>query len=479
LHGASPAPLSDPSAPAAPDRAAAAARRPAYASEPQSIAKSYYIEEKAGERRYFDDYKRKALAMRATETSITSKREDLNTIRAMLDIAEARGWHSLQIRGSAEFKREAWIEATARGLEGRGFTASDLDRQEADRRRAERGPANEVRARATTTQAPKPEPARTVSKDSTDAPATATPDRAASTARRSAYAPEPAPIAKSYYVEEKAGERRSFTDAREAGAAYFEADRSQRPGVVQELKGNRARLFATTEIHGHYENGDQRFVKRLPSQNMDGAKEFRAGYFEALEKSVVERLKATDWEQAKPDHPAKAPNLDGKLYDDLESLSRADSDKAMKVWADHAPSWATAPTFVDPAWKKETAQARRAADLDKDGEPVKPTIADNRKVLRETHRELSEDGRLILAALSEKIDRQMNRHNAETKAELKAFVASELVKKERTEGPIVLSAGQKRAASAPRPVQAAPKPEPTPAAARRIEPDAPRRTIGR
>ena len=157
LHGASPGVVQDhPTAPPSAEavQGAKSDKRPAYASEPESISKTYYVEEKNGERRYFDDYKRSALAMYATDTSVSSKRQDLNTIRAMLEIAKARGWHSVEIRGSAEFKREAWIEATARGLEGRGFTPSDPDRQEAERRRAERGPSNEVRAHATVAHAP-------------------------------------------------------------------------------------------------------------------------------------------------------------------------------------------------------------------------------------------------------------------------------------------------------------------------------------
>ena len=59
-----------------------------YTTEPEAIAKAYYVEDRGRERRYFDDYQRKALAMRATDTSISSKREDLNTVRAMLEIAE-------------------------------------------------------------------------------------------------------------------------------------------------------------------------------------------------------------------------------------------------------------------------------------------------------------------------------------------------------------------------------------------------------
>lgn len=290
LHGASLGDSAKPAAPAPPtaDRAGQQAKRPPYASEPESISKAFYVEEKGGERRYFDDYKRTNLAMRATETSVMSQREDLNTIRAMFEIAQARGWRSVEIKGSGEFKREAWIEATARGLEGRGFVPSDLDRQEADRRRTERSQANQVRAT----------------------------------------------------------ER---TDAR--------AERA---------------------------NG----------------------------------------------HPAAA------------------------------------------------AVRERKAEAKEPGEPSAPMMNDNRRTLREAQKELSQDGKVVLSALSEKIDRQMNRHNTQAKAEMKAFVATELMKKERTEGPVVLSAEQKRVATAPQPVQAVPKaaaPEP----GRRLEPDAPRRTIRR
>lgn len=292
LHGASlgapPAPAA--AAPAAPQRPGQGGKPAAYTLEPPAIARAYYVEEKDGERRYFDDYKRSALAMRATATSVSTKREDLNTVRAMLELAQARGWQTVQIQGSAEFRREAWIEATARGLQGRGFAATDVDRQEADRRRAERTPASETRAPAAAIQAP------------------------------------------------------------------------------------------VTPV---------------------------------------------------PQTPAKPAPLKTVL----------DTGKA---------------------------------------EPATPSVAGHRKAVRAAQKELSPDGRLMLAALSEKIDRQMSRHHLETKAEMKAFVATELVKKERAQGPIVLSAEHKRAAASPEPAHSkAPKPEPAPAVASRDEPQAPRRTLSR
>lgn len=302
LHRASPSPASG----GAPGTPGSGKKGPAYRSEPEHIAKAYYVEDKGGERSYYDDYKRSSVAMRATDTTISSKREDLNTVRAMVDIAAARGWQSIDVAGSKEFKREAWIEAAARGIEAKGYRPNDPDRQEADRRRNERGYENEVRGPAPTNPAT---PAAPITPNNPN-PSAGDPDRQLSTSRATARgkaAPEPAP--------------------------------------------------------------------------------------------------------AKP-------------------------------------------------------------------EGDKPSLQDNRRAVREAQKELSPDGRTMLSAMSEKIDRQMNKLNSESKAEMKAFVAGELVKKERAEGPIVLSAEQKRAAAAPEPTKPAPvraAPEPT----RRQEPETPRRTLGR
>ena len=88
---------------------------------------------------------------------------------------------------------------------------------------------------------------------------------------------------------------------------------------------------------------------------------------------------------------------------------------------------------------------------------------------------MSADARLVLAALSEKIDRQMHKLNRDAKAELRAFAASELARKERAEGPIVLPAEHRRAATASEPTRA---PRPTPVRSRE-EMEPPRRSLAR
>jgi hypothetical protein len=257
-------------------------------SEPESIAKSYFVVAGiTGERKYYDDYRQQDLAIWSTETKIMTKRDDLRTIRAMLEIAEARGWHSVEIKGSAEFRREAWIEASARGLEGRGFTPSDADRQEADRRSEQRQQANWMRAT----------------------------ERTQASVERA--------------------------EAHEDRAAARENDRR---GVSKEQARGHEAAAATLEKKSH---------ERQPM------------------------------------------------------------------------------------------------------EPERAGPKENRQTIRDAQRSLSEDGKLFLAALCDRIDREGNRLGAEGKQELKAFAAREMMKREVTLGPTVLSQEQRQAATGPS--QAAPQ----------------------
>lgn len=242
-------------------------------ADPDSVAKAYYVEDRGPERRYYDDYRRQSLAMRANADRISSRREDLPTIRAMLAVAEARGWMEVKVTGSAEFRREAWIEAQARGMAVQGHSPTGPERQEAERRRSERA--------------------------------------------------QPAP---------------------QAQGSARERPPSTGPGLL---------------------------------------------------------------------HGAKAAG--------------------------------------------DATSSRRA-------ERPTPEVA------------LSQDGRLVLAALSSKIDRQMAKLTAEAKSELKAFAAAELIKKERAEGPVVLTAAQRSMAQAPQPARA---PSPSRPEAPRASIEPPRRARGR
>lgn len=158
-----------------------------------------------------------------------------------------------------------------------------------------------------------------------------------------------------------------YDSAKEAGSAYFDADVTQQPAVIHGMAGHgpggSARFMAETRIHGQYEDGTTRFLKAVPYSDKQADQDFRAGYLDALEKSVNERLKSADWEAAKATTQIGAPKLDPRLYDDISQLSTMDFEKAASAWEEHAPKDTVGPTFVDREWKRQNDEARQLAAL--------------------------------------------------------------------------------------------------------------------
>ncbi len=56
-------------------------------------------------------------------------------IADMIAIAEHRGWKSIEVTGTEDFRREAWMKAREQGLEVRGYKPNERDLQELEKRR--------------------------------------------------------------------------------------------------------------------------------------------------------------------------------------------------------------------------------------------------------------------------------------------------------------------------------------------------------
>ncbi len=54
-------------------------------------------------------------------------------IKSMLEVAESKGWESVTVTGEKEFKREAWLEAKARGLDVKGYEPNQQDERKLER----------------------------------------------------------------------------------------------------------------------------------------------------------------------------------------------------------------------------------------------------------------------------------------------------------------------------------------------------------
>ena len=104
------------------------------------------------EARLYADELKEYLAFKATDDRLVTRIAAAEVIRDMVSVAQHRQWEALHIRGSVEFRREAWLEAGARGIDVKGYQPSELDGQAlADRRIAwDRAHArtNDVEARS-------------------------------------------------------------------------------------------------------------------------------------------------------------------------------------------------------------------------------------------------------------------------------------------------------------------------------------------
>jgi len=82
------------------------------------------------------------LAFELVNDKIRSVHTDPDVARSMVELAEAKGWKTLILKGTDEFKREAWLEATARGLATKGYEPRDVDRTLLTEVRAQRDRAH-------------------------------------------------------------------------------------------------------------------------------------------------------------------------------------------------------------------------------------------------------------------------------------------------------------------------------------------------
>ncbi|MCP1758646.1 MULTISPECIES: LPD7 domain-containing protein [Bradyrhizobium] len=103
---------------------------------PDRIRRKYYVvaseSEKDGssrEARLYADERKEYLAFKTTDDRLVTRIAAAGVIRDMVTVAQHRQWEALYVRGSVEFRREAWLEASKRGLEVQGYQPNDLDRQ--------------------------------------------------------------------------------------------------------------------------------------------------------------------------------------------------------------------------------------------------------------------------------------------------------------------------------------------------------------
>ncbi|CUS37069.1 hypothetical protein COMA1_30392 [Candidatus Nitrospira nitrosa] len=69
---------------------------------------------------------------------LVTEHDDPSVIQGMVLRAKAKGWTIVRVNGTAEFKTEAWVQATIAGLDVEGYTPRGIDLARAEDRRDQR-----------------------------------------------------------------------------------------------------------------------------------------------------------------------------------------------------------------------------------------------------------------------------------------------------------------------------------------------------
>jgi hypothetical protein len=78
-----------------------------------------------GHRYYFSDG---AHAFTDRGARLTTPSENMEVVKSLIAIGEARGWKDITVSGSERFRKEAWGAASALGLKVRGYTPTEFER---------------------------------------------------------------------------------------------------------------------------------------------------------------------------------------------------------------------------------------------------------------------------------------------------------------------------------------------------------------
>lgn len=96
---------------------------------PAHLRRKYYVVEiDAAEARIYADRGGEYLVAKAGRDRLVTQVASIEIVRDMVAIAAHRGWERVELTGALEFKREAWLAASARGIEAKGYEPTELDR---------------------------------------------------------------------------------------------------------------------------------------------------------------------------------------------------------------------------------------------------------------------------------------------------------------------------------------------------------------
>ncbi len=100
---------------------------------PPAIAEKYTQD---GQRYYDRSSELKTPAFTDRGDKFSTARHDSQVASDMVEMARARGWEQIELKGDEEFRRAAWIAAEAKGIQTKGYTPTEKEIEVAANKRS-------------------------------------------------------------------------------------------------------------------------------------------------------------------------------------------------------------------------------------------------------------------------------------------------------------------------------------------------------
>ncbi len=96
---------------------------------PAHLRRKYYVVEvDPAEAKIYADRDGEYLIAKAGRDRLVTLVASVEIVRDLVAVAAHRGWERVELTGSLEFRREAWLAASRHGIETKGYDPSELDR---------------------------------------------------------------------------------------------------------------------------------------------------------------------------------------------------------------------------------------------------------------------------------------------------------------------------------------------------------------
>ncbi|AFJ90388.1 hypothetical protein MYA_6054 (plasmid) [Burkholderia sp. KJ006] len=230
--------------------------------------------------------------------ALSTESNDRQVIAHMVDVAKAKNWTVLEVRGSEEFRRNAWITAELAGVELRGFVPKESDRALLELARQEMRINGGERDNTNTIQQ-----ATGPSVDRADPPAANQPAQAEPS---KASAADPADLVRKIREEREAALQNDARSIAESHASASPADLDRRTWVLAQLAG--------MEVSGYVPDDQARDLlaatrRELHNPATSAARKVMEQKIDGQPATVKERLRA-DFNAAAVDAVSKGRSLD-------------------------------------------------------------------------------------------------------------------------------------------------------------------------